>query len=231
MSYYRGEPYVWNDNFDMHIWSNLREGETGYHSAVRVDLQIFDQSLMSDRNRMFFDVRRTGYLQEKNNYFGNLSTGSLLTRSNWGSSFDDVFTVNSTNVIDLRLNFTRMDEAHPSPSAGFDPTSLGLPSYLASNSQYLQLPFISFATNSGFQALGSNGANKLPSQSAQLYATWTTIKGSHSIRSGVDARQYNLNIANYGSSVGNFGAGFQQRFIDGCFGPGLRRVSAGFAVQ
>ena len=142
---------------------------------------------MSDRNRMFFDVRRTGYLQVKNNYFGNLSTGSLLTRSNWGSSFDDVFTVNSTNVIDLRLNFTRMDEAHPSPSAGFDPTSLGLPSYLASNSQYLQLPFISFATNSGFQALGGNGANKLPSQSAQLYATWTTIKGSHSIRSGVDA--------------------------------------------
>ena len=159
---------------------------------------------MSDRNRMFLDVRRTGYMQVKNNYFGNLSTGSILTRSNWGSSFDDVFTVNSTNVLDLRLNFTRMDEAHPSPSAGFDPTSLGLPSYLTANSQYPQLPFISFATNSGFQALGTNGANKLPSQSAQLYATWTTIRGSHSIRSGVDTRQYNLNIANYGNSVGNF---------------------------
>jgi hypothetical protein len=159
---------------------------------------------MSDRNRFFFDVRHTDYLQVKNNYFGNLSTGSLLTRNNLGSSLDDVFTVNSTNVIDVRFNFTRMDEAHPSPSAGFNPTSLGLPSYLANSSQYLQLPFISFSGNSGFQALSSSGANKLPSQSAQLFANWVTIKGSHTIKTGVDLRQYNLNIINYGSSVGNF---------------------------
>src|SRR6202022_2679275 len=98
-----------------------------------------------------------GYQQVKNNYFGNLSTGSLLTRSNLGSSFDDVFTVNSTNVIDVRLNFTRMDEAHPSPSAGFDPTSLGLPSYLTSNSTYPSLPYLTFRTNSGFHNPGTTG--------------------------------------------------------------------------
>lgn len=159
---------------------------------------------MSDRNRMFFDVRRTGYMQVKNNYFSNLSTGSWLTRSNVGSSFDDVVTFNSTNVMDLRLNFTRMDEAHPSPSAGFDPTTLGLPSNIAASSQYPQLPYITFATNSGFQALGTNGANKLPSQSLQLFATWVTIQGNHTIRTGVDARQYNLNVTTYGSSAGNF---------------------------
>ena len=113
----------------------------------------------------------------KNNYFGNLSTGSLLTRTNWGSSLDDVITVNATNVINLRLNFTRMDEAHPSPSAGFDPTSLGLPSYLTANSQYLQLPGISFNGNTGMQNLGTNGANQLPSQSAQFYGNWTTTHG------------------------------------------------------
>jgi hypothetical protein len=159
---------------------------------------------MSQRNRIFMDIRRTGYLQSKNNYFGNLATGSLLTRDNWGSSFDDVFTVNATNVVDLRLNFTRMAETHPSPSAGFDPTSLGLPSYLTSNSQYPQLPYVTFASNSGFQALGTNGANKLPSQSAQLFATWITLHGPHSVRFGLDVRQYNLNVSSYGNSVGNF---------------------------
>ncbi len=159
---------------------------------------------MSDRNRIFFDVRRTGYLQSKNNYFGNSATGSLLTRSNWGSSFDDVFTVNSNNVIDLRLNFTRMDESHPSPSAGFDPSQLGLPGYLAANSNYTQLPYVNFNTNTGFQALGNNAADRLPSQSLQLFGTWLALKGNHAIKIGGDVRQYNLNVINYGNSAGNF---------------------------
>jgi uncharacterized protein (TIGR03437 family) len=34
----------------------------------------------------------------KNNYFSNQSTGSLLTRANWGFMLDDVVTVNSTNM-------------------------------------------------------------------------------------------------------------------------------------
>ncbi len=158
---------------------------------------------MSSRNRIFADIRRTGYMQEKNNYFGNLSTGSILTRSNIGSSFDDVFTVSATSVIDVRANFTRMDEQHPPASAGFDPGALGFPSYLAGNSQHLQLPYINFATNSGFQALGTNGANKLPSQSLQLFGTWIKLHGSHSFKFGGDWRQYNLNVASYGSSTGN----------------------------
>uniref|UniRef100_Q01YX8 TonB-dependent transporter Oar-like beta-barrel domain-containing protein n=1 Tax=Solibacter usitatus (strain Ellin6076) TaxID=234267 RepID=Q01YX8_SOLUE len=159
---------------------------------------------VSDLNRIFFEARHTDYLQVKNNYFGNLSTGSLLTRTNWGSSLDDVITLNSANVVNLRLNFTRMGESHPSPSAGFDPTALGLPSYLAANSQYLQLPYITFASNTAVQSLGLNGANQLPSQSAQLYGNWTTIHGNHTIKAGADLRQYRLNVTSYGNSVGNF---------------------------
>ena len=159
---------------------------------------------MSNNNRLFADIRRTGYSQVKNNYFNNLATGSQLTRNNIGTSLDDVYTVNATNVLDVHFNFTRMAEAHPSPSQGFNPTTLGLPSYLAANSQYLQLPYITFASNSGFQALGNNGSNQLPSQSLQLYGTWSRMQGSHTLKFGLDGRQYNLNYLNYGNSVGNF---------------------------
>jgi hypothetical protein len=159
---------------------------------------------MSDRNRLFFDVRRTDYSQVKNNYFGNQSTGSLLTRENWGSELDDVITLNAANILDLHLNFTRLAESHPSPSAGFDPTTLGLPSYIASNSLYPQLPSITFSNNTGLQALGSTGANVLPSQSLQFYGTWTAIKGNHTIRAGADLRQYRLNTTTYGNSSGAF---------------------------
>jgi len=159
---------------------------------------------ISNNDRMFFDIRRTGYQQSKNDYFGNVSTGSLLTRNNWGGSLDNVFTINATNVIDTRFNFTRMGEAHPSPSAGFDPTSLGFPSYMLSTSEYPQLPNIAFASTTGLTTLGTNSANTLPSQSLQFFGTWITIKGNHTIKVGADARQYNLNVFSAGNSAGDF---------------------------
>jgi hypothetical protein len=159
---------------------------------------------VSNRDRMFFDIRRTDYSQTKNNYFNNPSTGSILTRANWGGSFDNVFTVNASNVIDVRANFTRMDEAHPSPSVGFEPGSLGFPSYLGSSSTYVQLPNVQFASTTAFTALGSNSANKLPSQSVQLFGTWATIKGNHNLKFGADGRQYVLNTIGFGNSAGSF---------------------------
>jgi Carboxypeptidase regulatory-like domain len=159
---------------------------------------------MSTRNRISFDVRHTDYSQVKNDYFGSGITSSLLTRSNQGASIDDVFTINPTNIFNVRVNFTRMDEAHPSPTAGFDPTSLGLPPYLKSSSQYLQFPVFSL-TN--YQSLGSNGSNLLPSQSLQLYASWVSVVKNHTLKFGIDARQYNLNATSFGNSVGNFSFG------------------------
>ncbi len=157
---------------------------------------------MSDRNRMFFDVRRTGYSQVKNNYFDNAAEGSVLYRNNWGGTVDDVFMINPSTVLDSRVNFTRMYEAHAQPGSGYDPTQLGFPSYLASSSQYLQLPVVSLTT---FQPLGANGANLLPSQSAQYFGDLTKIKGNHTLKFGADIRQYRLNSISYGNSTGTFG--------------------------
>ena len=156
---------------------------------------------MSTRNRISFDARHTYYTQTKNDYFANQTTSSLLTRENQGATLDDVFTIDPTNLLDVRLNFTRMDEQHPSPTAGFDPTSLGLPAYLTNSSQYLQFPVFSL-TN--YQSLGSNSNNLLPSQSLQLYSSIVSVRGSHTIKFGTDIRQYNLNVSSYGASTGSF---------------------------
>jgi hypothetical protein len=159
---------------------------------------------MSEKNRIFFDIRRTGYSQLKNNYFGNLAEGSLLYRNNWGASLDDVFVFNSANVINLRLNFTRLAEVHALPSTGFNPTTLGFPANIASSSDYLQLPVINFSSNSGFQALGATGANNIPSQSLQLFGDWVRIKGNHTFKFGGDLRQYRLNTFTAGNSTGTY---------------------------
>lgn len=159
---------------------------------------------VSDRDRLFFDVRHTDYIQTKNNYFGNAATGSVLTRSNWGTSFDNVFTINPSNVLDIRANFTRMDEAHPSPSAGIDPSTVGFPSYLGSTSQYLQLPNIAFAGATAFTTMGFTGADKLPSQSVQLFGVLNRIKGNHAMKFGAEVRQYVLNTISFANSAGSF---------------------------
>ena len=160
---------------------------------------------MSDKSRMFFDIRHTGYTQTKNNYFGNLSTGSTIFRTNWGTSLDEVYTINPTNIVDLRLNFTRLGEGHDVPSVGFDPTSLGFPSLLSANSQYLALPVATFATST-FQTLGNTGtgADRLPSQSGQIFATWIKIQGDHALKFGGDFRQYRLSTFTAGNSAGTF---------------------------
>jgi hypothetical protein len=173
----------------------------GYTNELgRLDLNI------NPKNRTYFNVRHTDYSQDKNDYYGNAATGSLLSRSNWGASLDHVYIVNPANVVNLRLNFTRMYEDHSSPSEDINPTSLGYPSYLTSNSQYVQMPTITFASSStGLQALGyGSGANKLPSQSMQLYGSWSAIRGQHNLKFGGDARQYRLDYAAMGNSTGNF---------------------------
>ncbi|PWU04336.1 MAG: TonB-dependent receptor [Terriglobia bacterium] len=160
---------------------------------------------MSDRSRLFFDIRHTDYAQTKNNYFGNIATGSTLFRNNWGTTVDEVYTLSPTNMCDLRINFTRMNEGHDVPSTGFDPTALGFPAYMTSSSTYLQMPIISFASNS-FQQIGftGTGADRLPSQSLQLFPTWIKIKGSHSLKFGGDIRQYRLNTFSAKNSTGQF---------------------------
>jgi hypothetical protein len=159
---------------------------------------------MTDRSRMFFDIRRTGYNQIKNDYFRNQSEGSILYRNNWGGTIDEVYTVNSSNVFDVRVNFSRMAEIHANPSTGFNPSTLGFPSYIASSAEYLEMPVIAFSSNTNFQNLSSSSNSNLPSQSLQLYATWIKIKGNHTLKYGVDLRQYRLNTYTVGNSTGTF---------------------------
>ena len=159
---------------------------------------------MNDRSRLYADVRHTDYTQSKNNYFNNVAEGSLLYRNNWGMAVDEIYTLSPTNVLDIRVNFTRMNEGHNIPSVGFNPTTLGLPSYLSGNSNYLQMPVIAFNSATSLTGLGATGANELPSQSYQIFPTWEKTKGNHTLKAGGDFRQYRLNTFTAGASTGTF---------------------------
>ena len=162
---------------------------------------------MSQRNRMSFNVRHNALYAKKNDYFKNIASGQLTSRENWGSSLDEVITLAPTSILNIRLNYTYMFESSTDPSVGLDATTLGFPQYMVAKSPRPALPYVYFDTSTAFQSLSYNAAAKRPSQSMQLYASWTKIKGNHAIRIGGDARQYNLNTITYAQAAGGFNFG------------------------
>jgi carboxypeptidase family protein len=187
----------------------LANGENNYASpSVRSD--TFDSELgrldfnLSDRNKLFWDFRHNGRVEDRGNLFRTIATGNFLTRINWGTTLDDVYTLTPTLVLDTRLNWTRFDEGNTKPSYGFNPTNLGFPSYLDQYSEQLLMPAVSI---SGYQGVGSGAGNWTPNDNYQLFTTATKVLGNHTLKVGVDAREYRLSNVSFGNSSGSFSFG------------------------
>jgi hypothetical protein len=155
----------------------------------------------SDKLRFYFDVRKAAEKQLKNEYFNNVAEGSTLNRNPFGSSLDTVYIVNPSTAVDVRLNFTRLEETHGLPSSGLNPTTLGFPSYIAADSPYLQMPGIALST---FQSLAGSGASNWPSQSIQLFGDVVKTSGAHTLKFGADNRLYRMNFITDGNSTGTY---------------------------
>jgi Carboxypeptidase regulatory-like domain len=188
------------NGFDNYV-SNFLSTDTYDNELGRIDYN------MTDRSHLFFDFRHNNRVQEKNNYFDNISTGTDLARENWGTTLDEVYTINPTTILDIRANFTRMNEVHYEPSEGFNPTTLGFPSYITSNTDYAVMPYIEFGScgsQTSFQCLSDDGASRDPSQSYQLFGDVVKVMGKHTLKFGGDARQYRLNTLIDDNSSGSY---------------------------
>jgi hypothetical protein len=162
---------------------------------------------LNDRNHVFFDFRHNYRSQVKEDYFFNNTDGSTLVRENWGSTLDEVFSMNPTTVFDVRLNWTFFNEQHASPAAAYNPTQMGFPSSLQSASPYVELPVIKF-NSSSFQNFNDKaGPGYDPTTSYQVFGDMVKLLGRHTLKLGFDGRQYRIRVRNYdngGSPSGSF---------------------------
>jgi hypothetical protein len=177
------------------------------NETIRGDINL------SDRNKLALDYRHSNRKQIKNNYFGNdnISTGLLFWRVNHGASLDEVYTISPSVVTNIRANWTRFYSIIGAPTDGFDPTSLGYPSYIAASAKALTLPFLTFSSCSvasgaaaSFQCLGYNGQSRSTNDSFQLFGDVVKIRGNHTIKAGADIRDFRLNYFTNGNSSGNY---------------------------
>ncbi len=181
--------------------SNAPSIDTYDNEFGRLDYNV------NDRNHLFFDYRHNHRTQIKNNYLGNNTTGTTLLRENFGSTLDDVITLNPTTVFDVRLNWTFFNEVHGALSQAFSPASVGLPAGLQSNSTEVQLPYISMGTCGSFTSflcLGDTGSAVDPTTSYQVFSDMVKSLGRHTLKAGFDGRQYRLRVQNFGNSSGSF---------------------------
>jgi hypothetical protein len=199
-------------------FNNFASTDTYDNQFGRMDFNI------GTRDKLFFDVRHNNRVQTTSNYFNNSSTGALLTRTNWGAVVDEVHTINASTVANVRFNWTRYASLTGGPSQGTDVTSVGLPTSLQTNSNLVQLPSIaigsttacnktsSSATTFGCLFTPNNTPNANWNDSFHIFGSVTKIAGAHSIKAGVDAREYRIENISYGFPTGQFvfGSNFTQ---------------------
>ena len=178
---------------------NNKDLEDYYVHFTRVDHNF------SENNRMYVRLNYDHWAEDKQDFYGNLSSGVLLNRINRGLAIDDVLVLSPTSVLNLRYGITQADAPERRRSAGFDNAKLGFsPSLLSLLDKNRQtFPNVYLGTNaitapcsgsctgtySGFGAWESgDGANTAMIHS--LTATLSSLKGSHNIRYGTDLRLY-----------------------------------------
>jgi hypothetical protein len=182
-----------------------------------IDSDTYDNELgradfnLSDKNKLSFYAYHNSRGQNKNNFFGNDATGNFLYRINQGGSFDDVYTLGPTTVMDIRGSWTRYQEHHFSPADNVSPADLGFPDYLTKSAKTLMMPYVTFTSTTvsggsraGFEPLGYNGDGTNYSDIIQLYGTLVKIRGNHTLKVGGDLREYRWSGYTYGNPSGTF---------------------------
>ena len=174
---------------------------------------------ISTRDHLFGDFRHNHRTQLKNDFFGDAITGTTLLRENYGATIDNVFTINSSTILDTRVNWTYFNEVHGTPASAYTAASVGLPASLQAASLQPQLPCINFSgsttigscgtSTTSYATLGDNTSALDPTTSYQAFADVVKIAGRHTLKLGFDGRQYRLSVDNFGNAAGTFNFGTQ----------------------
>jgi hypothetical protein len=140
---------------------------------------------LSSRNKLSLAGRYSLY----NSLGGDVTTNLAYSdhtggRELWNGSIDDVHTFSPTFFGDLRIGVNRYWQFQIQASAGYDPTQLGFPSYMTTNSSHLMMPMFAFPDYAGNYGNNSSYYATQPYTTTQLFNSYTKILGAHSLKFG-----------------------------------------------
>ncbi|MCX6607600.1 MAG: carboxypeptidase regulatory-like domain-containing protein [Acidobacteria bacterium] len=177
---------------------------SGAETAARDDfynfVAKFDQNI-SDKHRMFFrhasndrtETRSTNGILNSPGQDGQMP----LKRINDAYVIDWVTTVSPSLLFNIRSSFSRYVEgSRGDANAGFDLTTLGFPKKLVDQMPYG--PFFGRYTFANYMSLGRYPSNNI-TNTFTVHPTMTYIKGSRTIKFGVDMRRTQYSTQTYGN--------------------------------
>lgn len=172
-----------------------------------------------------FDIRVDWAKSEKQRIFGRFSFDRLFTSTYnaFGNMWDlnyaqnitngrnvllaDDFTLSPTTVLQLRYSFTRHFENQGGDprQVGFDITTLGFPSSLASEEVYKLLPFVIFNdVGGGVGGTANYNTFRYASENNDVSATVTKLFGKHEISTGFEYMKRFLNVGQPPAPSGSY---------------------------
>ncbi len=172
-----------------------------------------------------FDIRADWAKSERQRLFGRFSFDRLFTSTfnAFGNMWDlnyaqnvtngrnilvaDDFTLNPTTVLQLRYSFTRHFENQGGDprQVGFDITTLGFPSSLASQEVYKLLPFVIFNdVGGGIGGTADYNTFRYASENSDASASITRLFGKHEISAGFEYMKRFLNVGQPPAPSGSY---------------------------
>jgi hypothetical protein len=205
--------------------------DTFYSVSTRVDHRL------TDKQQVFVRYTRNDRRESRNAIYGEVNgiipNGNFLFRTNDGVTYDHVYTMTSTTLLDVRAGWQRFKEPNVRQHEGlFDPASLGFSSGvtgLFGGASYF--PHFDFDQ---FSDVGENLSSVTNHSIYSFQPTLTRIAGNHSVRAGYDWRLYREFGSNPGAQAGEYvfrnNAAFtrQQDNSTGVFGHDLATFMLGF---
>jgi hypothetical protein len=187
--------------------NNYYVATTSVLNTNSVDAKI-DENL-NDRSRFFVRYSRLGLNQPAPAELPSAirvaqNAPDNQAQTNNSAALDYTLSLSATNLLEFRYGFARIKLNYTSISLGFDPTTLGFPSYIAANADHLLFPGIAVAN---YYSLGNpgQGDTRFPGfDSHMLGVENSRIFGAHTLRFGVEGRLFRSNDMESGSSTGNF---------------------------
>jgi Carboxypeptidase regulatory-like domain/TonB dependent receptor-like, beta-barrel len=185
-------------------FSSNPRSDTFYSISTRFDHQL------SNKQHVFARYTRNNRRESRGAYFGTVNdvvpTGNFLFRINDGVTYDHVYTMSSSSVLDVRAGWQRFKEPNVRQHEGLvDPASLGFPANvvaLFNGAKYFPVVDVG-----GMSQLGDNLAGNTEHSIYSFQPTLTRIAGNHSVRAGYDLRLYK----EFGANANRLGGEYQFR--------------------
>jgi hypothetical protein len=190
-NYYPSTPFTSGDALGLgnQVEPNIPETIRYYTHTFKVDHSITNRQRLSATGRFYKRI------SDYNNYLHSAATGEWFQFLSRAGSIDYVNTLNSSTVLNLKYGynrFIRASDGNPE-SYGMDLTTLGFPSRINDYTpeSIRRFPGINFSSSA---YIGTRHDNFIrPIDTHAITGNLTKMKGTHSIRSGIEFRAYREN--------------------------------------